>query len=265
MGADEKGTAMQAWMTIGVGGRKRAFVRWALGGLTVVSFLGVSGAVAGSGANPRCDGQVATIVGTARADGLVGTNRADVIVARGGNDTVSGLGGNDVVCGGLGKDVIDGGGGTDTIFGDAGDDDLNGGSGVDALDGGAGSDLCTIGDAHANCEREPGVEEFSIRDGVYRTTYGNMRFDQEGTSVEAAYTGEDGKIPDGVLNYRTRTLVGHWIEPRSGRKCSVSRGGTPYWGRLEFTFSADGGSYNGVWGYCDDKPTRGWTATWISQ
>ena len=122
-----------------------------------------------------------------------------------------------------------------------------------------------FGDAHADCEREPGAAAFVIRDGVYKTTYGNMRFDQEGTSITAAYTGEDGEIPDGVLDYRTRTLVGHWIEPSAAQKCSVQQGGTFYWGQLRFTFSADGTTYKGVWGYCDEKPTRGWTATWISK
>ena len=92
-----------------------------------------------------------------------------------------------------------------------------------------------------------------------------MRFDQEGTSITAAYTGEDGEIPDGVLDYRTRTLVGHWIEPSAAQKCSVQQGGTFYWGQLRFTFSADGTTYKGVWGYCDEKPTRNWTATWISK
>ena len=82
-----------------------------------------------------------------------------------------------------------------------------------------------------------------------------MRFNQAGTSVTAAYTGEDGVIPDGVLDFRSRKLVGHWVEPRSARNCGVKRGGTTYWGRLEFTFSEDGASYDGVWGYCDEKPT----------
>lgn len=255
---------MNAGVMLEACARRRAVWFWAFTALTVVSFVGVSGAVAAGDANPRCNGRVATIVGTARADRLLGTNRADVIAARGGNDTVNGLGGNDVVCGGPGNDVINGGSGVDTILGELGDDQLNGGPGIDALNGGPGNDLCTIGDAHANCEREPGVAEFLIREGIYKTTYGNMRFDQKGTSVTAAYTGEDGRIPDGVLDYKTRTLVGHWVEPGSAQRCAVTRGGTFYWGKLAFTFSADRASYTGVWGYCDAKPTRGWTATWIS-
>ena len=160
--------------------------------------------------------------------------------------------------------MVNGGSGTDRIFGEAGNDELTGGPGVDILNGGPGSDLCTLGDEHSACEREPGVEPFLIREGVYKTSYGLMRFNQAGTSVTAAYTGEDGVIPDGVLDFRSRKLVGHWVEPRSARNCGVKRGGTTYWGRLEFTFSEDGASYDGVWGYCDEKPTRRWTATWVS-
>ena len=230
---------------------------------TALAAFAISGA--SGAANLHCGGKVATIVGKPGADKLIGTNGADVIFAGGGNDTISGLGGDDVICAGPGKDVVNGGGGADSIFGDAGDDELLGGAGLDALVGGAGSDLCAIGDAHTDCEREPGATEFVIRDGVYKTSYGNMRFDQEGTSITAAYTGEDGEIPDGVLNYKTRTLVGHWVEPGSARKCSTMQGGTYYWGRLQFTFSADGSGYQGVWGYCEDKPTRGWSATWTSK
>jgi hypothetical protein len=233
--------------------------------LTALAAVFVSEAVAGSKASARCAGRVATVVGTPGPDRLIGTNGPDVIAAGAGDDRVSGLGGDDLVCAGPGNDVVQGGGGADTIRAEAGDDELFGGAGLDSLDGGPGSDLCTLGDAHTDCEREPGVAAFVIRDGVYRTTYGNMRFDQEGTSITAAYTGEDGEIPDGVLDYRTRTLVGHWIEPRSARKCSVQQGGTFYWGKLRFTFSADGATYKGVWGYCDEKPTRGWTATWVSK
>lgn len=213
----------------------------------------------------RCQGQAATMVGKPGPDRIVGTSRADVIVARGGADIINGGGGDDLICAGSGDDTVNGGGGSDRIYGEANDDQLTGGPGVDILNGGFGSDLCSLGDEHSACEREPGVAPFRIREGVYSTSYGKMRFDQTGTSVTAAYTVEDGRIPDGVLDFRTRKLVGHWIEPSSARNCGALRNGTAYWGRLEFTFSEDGTSYSGVWGYCDEKPTRGWTATWESR
>ena len=70
----------------------------------------------------RCDGKVATIVGTARNDRIRGTSHDDVIFAGAGNDTVDGRGGNDIICGGSGRDNLRGGAGRDRIFGGTGND-----------------------------------------------------------------------------------------------------------------------------------------------
>jgi Ca2+-binding RTX toxin-like protein len=84
-----------------------------------------------------CRGQVATIVGTTKADRILGTNKRDVIVARGGNDIVIGRGGNDLICGGSGADR------------------LVGRDGIDLLNGGPGTDTCYQGQGsgpQAACE-----------------------------------------------------------------------------------------------------------------
>jgi Ca2+-binding RTX toxin-like protein len=65
----------------------------------------------------RCDGRIATIVGTPGDDSLQGTRRTDVIVGLAGSDRILGLGGNDVLCGGEGRDRIEGGPGDDRVFG----------------------------------------------------------------------------------------------------------------------------------------------------
>ena len=65
----------------------------------------------------RCDGRVATIVGTNGPNRLEGTRGDDVIAALGGGDVVLGRGGDDVICGGEGTDRISGGGGDDRLFG----------------------------------------------------------------------------------------------------------------------------------------------------
>ncbi|MAS54435.1 MAG: hypothetical protein CMJ44_07395 [Pimelobacter sp.] len=91
-------------------------------------------------AAPRCQGKVATIVGTNGADKLRGTAGRDVIIGMSGNDRILGLGGNDIICGGGGKDTIRGGSGKDRVQGDAGADALMGGAGNDRLMGGGGRD-----------------------------------------------------------------------------------------------------------------------------
>ena len=111
-------------------------------------------------AAPRCDGRIATIVGTSGDDTLKGTDGPDVIVGLGGFDTIRGRGGDDVICGngptyngpgegaptgdnlygGPGKDVLVGGPGDDFLYGGAGNDRLEGGTGYDYLVPGAGDD-----------------------------------------------------------------------------------------------------------------------------
>jgi Ca2+-binding RTX toxin-like protein len=87
-----------------------------------------------------CDRQLATIVGTDKADKLTGTPGPDVIVARDGDDVVEGLAGDDIICGGAGNDTLRGMAGADSLRGEGGDDRLIGGAGIDTLIGGPGAD-----------------------------------------------------------------------------------------------------------------------------
>jgi hypothetical protein len=89
---------------------------------------------------PVCEGQRATIRGTAGADSLVGTDRRDVIWAGGGDDSVFGKDGNDLICGGEGSDRLSGEDGVDGVHGGPGHDELDGGRGDDDLHGSSGND-----------------------------------------------------------------------------------------------------------------------------
>jgi Ca2+-binding RTX toxin-like protein len=106
-------------------------------------------------AKPRCDGQKATMVGTAKSQVMQGTPRRDVIVAKGGSDRIFSGGGDDVICAGTGNDLIDAGSGKDRVFGGSGNDTLKGGPGRDLLDGDDGRDGCypsAGGDRVVGCE-----------------------------------------------------------------------------------------------------------------
>lgn len=99
-------------------------------------------------AEPTCQGERATIVGTAARDRLVGTPGPDVIVARGGDDLVLGRGGDDLICGGDGADALRGGAGDDRLHGqrEARISDRGGTYFMpDLLDGGPGDDLLDVG------------------------------------------------------------------------------------------------------------------------
>lgn len=85
----------------------------------------------------RCQGRVATIVGTDCKDTIQSTPGVDVIHGRKGSDTIHGNGGNDLICGGDGTDRLFGG---RDVFHQPDDsdswwegDDLQGGPGNDHL------------------------------------------------------------------------------------------------------------------------------------
>ena len=140
---------------------------------------------------PTCDGESATIVGTAGNDQLTGTSDDDVIVALGGDDDIQTAGGTDRVCGGRGSDVIartedldpedpdigrffggrgadraeggnspndqqvfdtlHGGPGNDQVLGHGGNDQVYGSAGSDTLNGGEGYDYVDGGPGNDTC------------------------------------------------------------------------------------------------------------------
>ncbi len=100
----------------------------------------------------RCDGVVATIVGTEGNDRIEGTEGPDVIQALGGNDYINGLGGDDIICGATGTDKIVGGSGNDVAFGGGGNDDIGGRIGDDQLLGGAGDDVLAGDNGRDGCD-----------------------------------------------------------------------------------------------------------------
>ena len=81
----------------------------------------------------RCEGRVATIVGTDRPERLRGSRGRDVIAALGGNDVVRGGKGEDLICGGAGRDGLSGNGGRDRLVGGPGSDECRGGGGRDRV------------------------------------------------------------------------------------------------------------------------------------
>ena len=73
----------------------------------------------------RCQGSVATIVGSTGPDIIEGTSGDDVIVAGPGNDIIDAQGGDDLVCAGGGRDTVAGGPGDDFLAGGRGRDTLS--------------------------------------------------------------------------------------------------------------------------------------------
>jgi len=95
----------------------------------------------------KCNGVLATIVGTDDDNQLFGTSGDDVIVGAKGNDVIYGNGGNDLICGNSGADELYGGAGNDTIYGGNGKDLIVGGAGNDTMIGDQGIDTASFADA----------------------------------------------------------------------------------------------------------------------
>jgi len=78
---------------------------------------------------------------------------------------------------------------------------------------------------------------------------GTLTVSQSGDIVRMEYSHSNGRI---VGHLRGNVFEGHWIQDLSGRRCSNTHDGSNYWGRMTFTFQ--GNSYSGMWGYCEDAP-----------
>jgi len=133
-------------------------IRLLFGALLIVGVLVVPPAAAG--ADPvLCEGEVATVVGTAGADVLTGTAQRDVITGLAGDDLIEGLGGADLICAGPGRDEVRAGPGRDRVLGEAGHDFLYGEAGDDYLAGGGGDDLLEGGFGSDRLLGEAGSDE----------------------------------------------------------------------------------------------------------
>ncbi|MGF1576959.1 MAG: hypothetical protein ACFCU9_13685 [Cyanophyceae cyanobacterium] len=95
--------------------------------------------------------------------------------------------------------------------------------------------------------------------GVWDTSEGQMTFQQQGSSVTATYTQDNGRI-EGTMT--GNVLEGYWSEDGSAQRCDTPINGRYHWGRIRFVFNGD--AFEGVWSYCGEEPTRSWTGTRLS-
>ncbi|WP_236144002.1 hypothetical protein [Nostoc sp. CMAA1605] len=96
--------------------------------------------------------------------------------------------------------------------------------------------------------------------GVWNSSEGTITVQQSGSRVSATYTQDNGVIEGSISG---NVLTGYWSEDSSNRRCNTSRNGRYYWGRIRFVF--DNSKFSGLWGYCDDEPSRTWTGNLISK
>jgi hypothetical protein len=112
---------------------------------------------------------------------------------------------------------------------------------------------CTTGDFSSLDSGATSPSSNSIA-GVWKSSEGTITFQQAKSNVLASYTQDNGVIQGSMSG---NVLMGYWIEDGSDRRCNTPRSGRYYWGRIRFVFN--GSSFAGLWGYCDDEPSRAWT------
>lgn len=101
----------------------------------------------------------------------------------------------------------------------------------------------------------PGAVRTSGFAGNWTTSYGDMVIAVNGTDATGTYT-----LSGGLLYGRVDGPVfsGTWAQPDgAGRTCETAFQGSKAWGRFVFTLGADGNSFTGTWGYCNDPATSG--------
>ncbi len=115
--------------------------------------------IASAGANPKCGGRRATVVGSGRDDVIkVPKHGPQVVVGLGGDDTIYAYRNKDRVCGGPGDDFLDGGTGRDKIYGGSGNDYVDAGPGSDKVFAGGGNDTVLGGPGGESVHGGPGAD-----------------------------------------------------------------------------------------------------------
>lgn len=93
---------------------------------------------------------------------------------------------------------------------------------------------------------------------VWNTSEGTLSASANGAAFSGTYNNDNGRI-GGTLN--GNVLDGYWGEDSSGKRCSVQRLGTFYWGRIRWTFTNAG--FSGQYGYCDAQFSGNWNGTLV--
>ncbi len=75
-----------------------------------------------------------------------------------------------------------------------------------------------------------------------------------GTKVTGTIANGDNHRFKGEMTYPQR-FNGFWIENGSNEKCSTTKQGSYYWGKVTWEFEDDMCSFTGKWNYCTKKPT----------
>jgi len=88
----------------------------------------------------------------------------------------------------------------------------------------------------------------------WETNWGKMHLQKEGEKIKGTYSDDNGEVIGKLTD--ANTMEGYWIEDESDHKCDTPKNGRYYWGRLKMTFSNNMSTFDALWGYCNDTPSK---------
>jgi hypothetical protein len=83
--------------------------------------------------------------------------------------------------------------------------------------------------------------------GSWMTSEGIIPFTQNGSALRGTYARSKGRILATVTGH---TAEGVWIQSDSVHRCTETKDGSHYWGRIKFTADPAGRALGGRWSYC---------------
>ena len=98
-------------------------------------------------------------------------------------------------------------------------------------------------------------------EGVWKTNEGRATIALNGKKVHGYYSNDNGELI-GEMTYPKR-FEGYWIEDNSNEKCSATKNGRYYWGKVVWKFDDKMCSFKGKWSYCNKTPNRSWRGSYI--
>jgi hypothetical protein len=116
--------------------------------------------------------------------------------------------------------------------------------------------VCLAFSTTAALAADPAPVSFAGAWATSDDTFNTMHLKQDGDHVTGPYDFREGRAEGTV---KDSTLDGVWAQSGSSQECASQKLGSSFWGRLQLHHEADG-SLKGVWGYCDEDPSREFTA-----
>jgi hypothetical protein len=84
--------------------------------------------------------------------------------------------------------------------------------------------------------------------GSWMTTEGIVPFTQNGAALKGTYPLNKGRISATVTG---DTAEGYWAQSDSVHRCTGTKDGSHYWGRVKFAADPGGQTFSGRRNYCD--------------